>query len=94
MLVIKRDTTRKAANQPADESGEVVSTDTSNPITEKPAVETFESPITLDKTVSGFYVIWGIDYIFEKGEFRQDLKLVRREWPTPPTAGVYPPQSN
>lgn len=95
MIVIKRDSTRKVANQPADESGEVAtSADPSDPITEKPAVDPFDSPITLDKTVSGFYVVWGIDYVYEQGEFRQDLKMVRREWPTPPTAGVYPPQSN
>ena len=95
IIVIKRDSTRKAANMPADESGEIAtSSNPSDPITEKPALETFDSPITLDKTVSGFYVVWGIDYIYEKGEFRQDLKMVRREWPTPPTAGVYPPQSN
>jgi hypothetical protein len=94
IIVIKRDTTRKVANTPADEDGSTANTDPNNPIEEKPAVDTFDAPFVIDKTVSGYYVIWSTNYIFRNGEFRQELFLVRREWPTPPTAGNFPPYSS
>jgi hypothetical protein len=94
IIVIKRDTTRKMANTPADEDGSAANTNPNNPIEEKPAVDPFDAPFVIDKTVSGYYVIWSMNYVFKAGEFRQELFLVRREWPTPPTAGTFPPYSN
>lgn len=79
IITIKRDATRKVANTPIDEN---------NP---QDGVDVMEAPFVIDKTISGYYVIWGITYKFKKGEFRQDLKLVRREWPTPPIIGGPPP---
>lgn len=91
--VINRDGTRKMANQPADESGEEAPNDADNTNTQKPTVDPFEAPFVIDKTVSGFYVVWKMKFIYGDGEFRHELKMVRREWPTPPTAGTFPPHT-
>jgi hypothetical protein len=79
IIVVKRDATRKSANAPVDQKEEA-SGDPANP------VDPMDMPFTIDKTVSGFYVVWGMEYVFRQGEFRQHLKLVRREWPTPPNS--------
>jgi len=92
VCVIKRDSTRKMANQPADESGESANGDP-NASAETPAVKAFESPIAVDKTVSGNYIVWRMSYVYENGEFRHRLTMVRREWPTPPSAGTNPPNN-
>ena len=79
IITIKRDATRKVANTPIDEN---------NP---QDKIDVMDAPFVIDKTISGYYVIWGITYKYRKGEFRQDLKLVRREWPVPPIIGGPPP---
>jgi len=84
VIVIKRDAVRKIINEPEDESQQASIPNESEPNRTKSALDANESPITIDKTISGFYVISGIKYIYRKGEFRQELNLVRREWPTPP----------
>tara|TARA_Y100000593_G_C4301406_1_gene333564 strand:+ start:447 stop:1952 length:1506 start_codon:yes stop_codon:yes gene_type:complete len=42
-----------------------------------------ESQITFDDFTSGYYIIGGIEYIYEEGNpsIRQKLTLLRREWP-------------
>lgn len=93
VIIIKRDTTRKVANTPADEDGQRANTDPNNPIEENTTLDAFDMPFTVDKTISGYYVLWSTSYVYVNGEFRQELFLVRREWPTPPTAGTFPPQN-
>jgi hypothetical protein len=49
----------------------------------KPAAEDMEStPFSIDKFYSGYYAIRDIIYKFEQGQFKQELRLIRREWPS------------
>lgn len=84
VITIMRDPIRKQINEPIDQDQEASNPNTDEPNRTKTALEATETPITLDKTISGFYVISEIQYIFRKGEFRQECLLIRREWPTPP----------
>lgn len=85
IIVIKRDDVRKFINQPEDETGANSQPNENEPNRTKAALKADEIPFTIDKTVSGFYMVDSISYRFEKGEFRQDITLYRREWPVPPS---------
>ena len=84
VIVIKKDYSRKRINEPVDESQQLSSPNPDEPNREKTALSFEETPITLDKTVCGYYVIRDIIYKYNKGKFTQDCVLFRREWPTPP----------
>jgi hypothetical protein len=74
VIVIRTDASRKIANTPIDENT-------------NEQVEPMEAPMVIDKTITGNYVIWSMRYVYREGEFRHELNLVRREWPTPPVVG-------
>jgi hypothetical protein len=74
VIVIRTDASRKIANTPIDENT-------------NEQVEPMEAPMVIDKTITGNYVIWSMRYVYKEGEFRHELNLVRREWPTPPVVG-------
>ena len=84
VITIVKDSTRKQINEPIDENGENAPTDTNEPNRTKSAISAEQLPLTLDKTISGNYVIRDIIYRYTKGEFKQELFLIRREWPVPP----------
>jgi len=81
IIVIKKDATRKYINEPGDEEG-ALAVDGQDEVT----LKADDTPINLDKTISGNYVIKDIIYRYINGEFKQQLVLFRREWPTPPQA--------
>lgn len=81
VIIIKKDTTRKIANTPLEDDGY----DDSGNVKKKKAVDAFDSPFLVDQTISGYYVIWSMRYVFKGGAFRQELFMVRREWPIPST---------
>lgn len=85
ICVLKRDDFRKTINEPEDQSAQAAPPNTS-PNKTTSALSAQESPITIDKTISGFYVVWGIKIIYDQGTFKQELILYRREWPTPPSS--------
>jgi len=84
VIVIGSDYGRKKINEPIDESNKSSSGNSNEPNKTQPAVDVEKLPFTVDKTMSGFYVLHTIDYIFENGNFYQECTLFRREWPTPP----------
>ena len=84
IITIMRDPVRKKLNEPIDEAQEATEPNPNEPNRTKSALKAEDAVITLDKTITGYYVISEINYIYRKGEFRQELYLVRREWPTPP----------
>ena len=77
VIIIKKDTVRKKLNEPTElpvaSSGR-----------ETPTIDAESVPFLPDRTVSGFYTIHEIEYIYEQGSFRQECTLLRREWATPP----------
>lgn len=79
IIVIKKDATRKYINEPDDEE---VAPNVDG--YDKKTLSAEETPILLDKTLSGNYVIKDIIYRYVKGEFKQQVVLIRREWPVPP----------
>ncbi len=84
VIIIKKDTVRKKFNEPIDETQQKSNPNPNEPNRTKPALDIEETPFVVDKTISGFYTIHSIDYIYEKGNFHQECILYRREWPTPP----------
>jgi hypothetical protein len=84
IIMIQKDTVRKVINEPIDEDQQKSNPNSSEPNRTKSAAAFDEIPFTVDKTISGYYVIDSIEYIYEKGNFRQECTLLRREWPTPP----------
>ena len=89
IIVIKKDFSRKKINEPIDEDQEATPPNSDEPNRTKSILDSEELPFTLDKTLSGNYVIKDIIYTYRKGldddaQFRQECVLVRREWPTPP----------
>lgn len=89
IIVIKKDFSRKKINEPIDEDQEATPPNSDEPNRTKSILDSEELPFTLDKTLSGNYVIKDIIYTYRKGldddaKFRQECVLVRREWPTPP----------
>lgn len=84
VIVIKKDTIRKRYNEPVDETESKSLPNENEPNRTKSALDFNESPFNIDKTMSGFYTIHSIDYVYEKGHFHQECTLFRREWPTPP----------
>ena len=84
IIIIKKDYVRKKINEPIDETHQNAPANPNEPNKEQSAVSFEDIPFTVDKTISGFYVIDSIEYIYEQGNFRQELTLLRREWPTPP----------
>ena len=84
IIVIKKDSPRKKLNEPIDEDRQSSDPNSSEPNREKSALSFEDSPITIDKTISGFYVVESFSYIYEQGKFSQECTLIRREWPTPP----------
>jgi hypothetical protein len=84
VITVMSDTVRKIKNEPIDEDEENSPPNENEPNRTKPALSAENAPIVLDKTMSGYYVVSDIKYIFKKGTFRQECFLVRREWPTPP----------
>jgi hypothetical protein len=84
VIVIKKDYTRKRINEPIDESDQSSIPNEDEPDRTKSALSFEETPITVDKTISGSYVIHDMTIIYEQGNFRQECTLYRREWPTPP----------
>lgn len=81
VIVIKKDFVRKRINEPADQDQQTVPTGEDGT---KSALSFEETPITLDKTISGYYVISDMAIVYENGKFRHDCTLLRREWPAPP----------
>lgn len=81
IIVNKRDLVRKKLTENEDVNNEKA------PSTQRgasPAAEDIEStPFSVDKFYSGYYAIRDIIYKFDRGRFTQELKLIRREWPTP-----------
>lgn len=84
IIVVKQDMTRKIINEPIDEDEQASPTDPNDPNKTKPAVKAEDVLIVLDKTITGNYVIQDMVYKYEKGQFRQECTLIRREWATPP----------
>jgi hypothetical protein len=91
IIMIKKDFVRKRYNEPIDESQEktpatsqsTVDAQDSQPKPQS-AVDFNETPFVIDKTMSGYYTIHNISYIYENGKMFSTLELYRREWPTPP----------
>jgi hypothetical protein len=84
IIVIKSDTVRKIKNEEIDESQEKSNPNPNEPNRTKSALDSEATPFSIDKTISGFYTIDSIEYIYEKGNFHQECIMYRREWPTPP----------
>jgi hypothetical protein len=84
VIIIKKDTVRKVLNEPIDEAEEASHPNPNEPNRSKPILNAEQIPFTVDKTISGFYTIHSIDYVYEKGKFHQECIMYRREWPTPP----------
>ena len=84
IITIMNDTVRKYKNAPLDTDQENAPPTEGEPDRTKAALKVESAPIVLDKTMSGYYVVSDITYIFRKGEFKQECNLIRREWPTPP----------
>lgn len=84
IITIMRDAVRKKINEPIDEDQESTNPNPDEPNRTKTALKAEEAAIVIDKTISGYYVISEINYVYRKGQFRQELFLIRREWPTPP----------
>lgn len=84
IIVIKKDYARKKLNEPVDEDQQSSNPNSNEPNREKSALLAEDSPITIDKTISGFYVVQSFSYIYQQGRFTQECTLIRREWPTPP----------
>jgi hypothetical protein len=84
IIVIKKDYARKKLNEPIDEDQELSDPNSNEPNRQKSAASFEDIPFTIDKTISGFYVIESFSYIYDQGKFSQECFLVRREWPTPP----------
>lgn len=84
VIVIKKDTVRKFINEPEDESQEASQPNPKEPNRTKSELTAEQIPFTIDKTMTGFYTIHDITYIFEKGTWTQECTMYRREWPTPP----------
>jgi hypothetical protein len=84
VIIIRKDTVRKIINEPIDESQEKSKPNTNEPNSTKSIATAEQLPFTVDKTISGFYTIHSIDYVYEKGQFTQECTMYRREWPTPP----------
>jgi len=84
VIVIKSDTIRKMKNTEIDESQEKSKPNDDEPNRTKEALDAEATPFSIDKTISGFYTIDSIEYVYEKGNFHQECIMYRREWPTPP----------
>ena len=84
IIMIKQDTVRKKLNEPADTTHETAPANPNEPNREQSAVSFENVPFLPDRTISGYYTIHDIEYIYEKGNFRQECIMYRREWPCPP----------
>lgn len=84
VIVIKTDITRKKINEPIDDSHQKSIPNSNEPNRTQPAIDSEQTPIAIDKFYTGFYVVRDIVYTYNKGQFRQECSLIRREWPTPP----------
>lgn len=84
VIIIQKDIVRKAANLPKDESANASIPAVDEPNREKSELDIESTPFVVDRTITGFYTIHDITYIYEQGVFRQECTLLRREWATPP----------
>jgi len=84
LIIVQNDEDRRKYNQPTDPSNsktpKTPNTDGSDSI----SVNEDELPFVVEKFYTGNYVIQNISYEFERGQFKQTLKLLRREWPSAP----------
>jgi hypothetical protein len=84
VIIVKKDYVRKRYNEPIDEEHTKSPEVSSEPDRSKSALSFEETPFVVDKTMSGFYTIDSLEYIYDNGKITQELTLLRREWPTPP----------
>lgn len=84
VIIIKKDTVRKKLNEPVDSDQQLSHPNANEPNREKSALSFEQTPFVVDRTISGFYVIDKLEYIYEEGNFRQECILLRREWNPPP----------
>jgi hypothetical protein len=84
VIAIKRDYVRKRFNEPVDEDQQASNPNSDEPNRTKSALDFEDTPITIDKVASGFYVINSMRIVFTEGKFQHHCTLIRREWPTPP----------
>jgi hypothetical protein len=84
LIIVQEDAVRRVVNSPNDTKNATTPTTentkdaTSNELSEE------ELPFVVEKFYTGDYVIQDITYEYQKGFFKQKLKLLRREWPAPP----------
>jgi hypothetical protein len=77
IIMVVKDLMRKKANEPKDESG--------TPIADQENI-----PFTVDQFYSGFYVVGSVKYKYERGNFTQEMNMLRREWPNPSQLKIDP----
>ena len=85
IIVAEQDMTRKEMN--ADDENSTKDTASSRDDVNNKLPDT-QDTISVDKFYSGFYVIDEISYIYDAGQLKQKISLLRREWPVPPKGAV------
>ena len=84
LIIVQEDAVRRVVNNPND------ITNTKTPVTQgtdnasSNELSEEDLPFVVEKFYTGNYVIQDITYEYQKGFFKQKLKLLRREWPAPP----------
>ena len=88
VIIVNKDYVRRKVNEPIDDQQEKSMPNSDEPTRDKSLMNAEELPFTIDKTISGNYVIKDIIYTYIQGQFKQQCVLIRREWPTPPQTHV------
>lgn len=83
VIMVQSDAIRKIVNVPTEEMDGSIDKNSNN-VKTKDAVSANDVPFLPDRTISGFYVVHSIDYVYDSTGFRQECILLRREWDVPP----------
>jgi hypothetical protein len=85
VITVQDDISRRQVNAPEDPSKSAAPQPDGTPGKTSTSMSEEDVPFVIDKFYTGFYVIDSIDYLYEQGRLKQRMKLLRREWPSPPS---------
>jgi hypothetical protein len=85
LIIVHDDEARRKYNEPEDLTNSQTPTTQGTPDAQSKTISEEDLPYVVEKFYSGNYVVQDIFYEYEKGDFKQKIKLLRREWPIPPS---------
>jgi hypothetical protein len=85
LIVVHEEAARRKYNEPEDLTNSQTPVTQGTPSAQNKTISEEDLPYVVEKFYSGNYVVQDVIYEYEKGNFKQKLKLLRREWPAPPS---------